>query len=329
MKLVECKSRKNEVVSRNDLLSAQGALSSNSKKMLAMLISMIKSTDSEFQEYALHIDSYEEAIGRKSNDSEALKNNALELMMNPFQLRKGVYFNWCNKVDITTLDGYVIFKIDNELKPYLLNLENNFTKYQLTNVLKLKGTYSVSLYEYLTMRFRTYRNEYFKQHNKYPKSYTFDISIDWLRATYKIPDSYRYDVIKRQIINKAQADFKEHTDIRFTYQEQKIGRKVDRLVIKVKENNKGSNDYLYDIQSFTKYMRKHYINQDILSATDSLNNGKPMLLSVSADGLMYDKYSSNSIEPKRAKVLWEKLYEMALDDTLLCLKQGELNFDED
>jgi plasmid replication initiation protein len=328
MKEIECKSRKNEVVKNNDLIKAKGELSSTAQKLLAMVISMINSTDSEFQEYALQIESYCDAVGTSSNNTEHIKKQAEELMSNPFVV-DGMMFNWCSMVDLKRIEGYIIFDIHSKLKPYLLGLQGNFTKYQLTNVLKLKGTYSVSLYEYLVMRFRTYRNEYFKQHNKYPKSFTFDISIDWLRATYKVPDSYRYDNIKTQIINKAQADFKEHTDIRFTYQEQKIGRKVDRLVIKVKENTKGSNDYLYDIQSFTKYMRKHYINQDILQATDTKNNGKPMLLSVSADGLMYDKYSSNNIEPKRAKVLWEKLYEMALDDTLLCLKQGELNFDED
>ena len=317
MKLVECDSKKNQVVKHNDLMKAQGALSSNSKKMLSMLISMIKSTDSEFQEYALHIDSYEKAIGRKSNDVEALKNNALELMRNPFELKKGIYFNWCNKVDITTLDGYIIFKVDNELKPYLLNLQNNFTKYQLVNVLKLKGTYSPRLYEYLIMRYKTYKNEYFKEHKKYPKSYTFEVSIDFLRATYKIPNSYRYDNIKKQIIEKAQKDFKEYTDIQFTYKEQKIGRRVDRLIITVKDNSKGSNDFLSDLKSFIKYMRKNYVNQNVWT-------GQEMILSISESGRIYDKKTLAEYNKKDAQKVWENLYKLAQDNELLCLKQGKL-----
>ena len=317
MNVIECDNKKNEVVKHNDLIKAQGALSSNSKKMLSMLISMIKSTDSEFQEYALHIDSYEEAIERKSNDVEALKNNALELMRNPFELKKGIYFNWCNKVDITTLDGYIIFKIDNELKPYLLNLQSNFTKYQLVNVLKLRGTYSPRLYEYLIMRYKTYKNEYFKEHKKYPKSYTFEMSIDFLRATYKIPSSYRYDNIKKQIIEKAKQDFKEYTDIQFDYKEQKIGRKVDRLIITVKENNKGSNDFLADLKSFISYMRKNYINQNVWT-------GQEMILSISESGRIYDKKTLREYNNKDSQKVWESWYELAKDNELLCLKQGTL-----
>ena len=313
MKLVECDSKKNQVVKHNDLMKAQGALSSNSKKMLSMLISMIKSNDSEFQEYALHIDSYEKAIGRKSNDVEALKNNALELMRNPFELKKGIYFNWCNKVDITTLNGYIIFKVDNELKPYLLNLQNNFTKYQLVNVLKLRGTYSPRFYEYLIMRYKTYKNEYFKEHKKYPKSYTFEVSIDFLRTTYKIPASYNYADIKKQIINKAQKDFKEYTDIQFIYKEQKIGRKVDRLIITVKDNNRGSNDFLSDLQSFIKYMRKNYINKDVWK-------GQGMILTISENGRIYNKKTLGEYNKKDSLKVWQNWYELAKNKQLPCIR---------
>jgi len=326
VKLIECDSTKNEVVKNNDLMRAVGDLSMPAQKMLASLVSMIRKDDSEFQEYALHIESFVKATNVKSKNKEFYKDRALELMQNPFYVinknGKKEFFNWCSKVAPDNLEGYIIFKIDSELKPYLLNLQNNFTKYQLVNVLKLKGTYSVRFYEYLIMRYKTYKNEYFKEHKKYPKSYTFEMSIDFLRTTYKIPASYRYDNIKKQIINKAQKDFKEYTDIQFTYKEQKIGRKVDRLIIIVKENNKGSNDFLADLQSFIKYMRKHFINQDILTAKDK-DTQEIYTLSVSNKGILYAK-NGKDFTAKRAKEMWQKLYDMAKEDKLLCLKQGKL-----
>ena len=319
MKLIKCDSPKNEVVKHNDLMKAIGELSIPAQKMLASVISMIRSDDSEFQELALHIESFAKATNIKSKNITFYKNRALELMQNPFQLKKGIYFNWCNKVDITTLNGYIVFKIDNELKPFLLQIQNNFTKYRLINIMKLKGSYSLVFYEYLTMRYKTYKNEYFKEHKKYPKNYTFELNIEFLRENFKVPKSYRYNDIKRQIIEKAQKDFKEYTDIQFDYKEQKIGRKVDKLIITVKENNKGSNDYLSDLQSFIAYMRKHYVNQDVLTATDE-NTGKKYILSVSPDGKLYDKYGED-FNAQRANKVWEMLYNMAKKDELLCLKQ--------
>ena len=316
MNLIE-RNDKNEVVKNNDLIKAQASLSGIAQKMLSSLVSMIRIDDTEFQEYALHIDTFEDAIGRKSNDVEFLKNKALELMGKPFFIfnKKGKkeYFNWCSKVAPYNMDGYIIFKVDNELKPYLLELKNNFTKYQLVNILKLKGNYSPRLYEYLIFRFKTYKNEYLKQNKKNPKKYTFDISIDWIRTTYQIPDTYRYNDIKRQVIIKAQQDFKAYTDIKFTFEEQKIGRKVDRLIITVKENNKGSNDPFRDLESFIVYMRKNYINQDIWK-------GQGMILSISDSGRIYNKKTLNEYDNKQAQKVWEQWYQLAKDNKLLCLK---------
>ena len=316
MKLIKCDSSKNEVVKHNDLMKAVGELSMPAQKMLASLISMIRSDDSEFQEHALHIESFAKATNVKSKNINFYKDRALELMKNPFELKKGIYFNWCNKVDITTHNGYIVFKVDNELKPYLLQIQNNFTKYRLINIMKLKGSYSPVFYEYLIMRYNTYKNEYFKQNKKHPKSYTFELNIDFLRENFKVPKSYRYNDIKRQIIDKAQKDFKEYTDIQFDYKEKKIGRKVDKLTIMVKDNNKGSNDFLADLQSFIAHMRKNYINQNILTAKDK-DTQEVYTLSVSEKGILYSKNGKN-FDAKRAKEMWQKLYELAKENKLEC-----------
>jgi plasmid replication initiation protein len=302
------KHRNNEVKKANELIKAKGVLSENANKMLAMLISMIRVDDSEFQEYALNIKDFLNSINSSSNNTQAIKQIAEELMHNPFWV-DGKLFNWCSYVDIKKIDGYIVFDIHKYLKPYLLKLQENFTTYNIVNILSLKGDYTPRLYEYFLMRFNRYKAEYKKKYNKTPKSYTFEIEIDWLRDTLKIPDSYKYADIRRRIIDKAKKQLKEKTNIKFDYKEDKIGRKVVRLIIKVENNDKGSNDYLSDLQNFIRYVRKNLINKDIWK-------GQGMVLSVDMKGRIYNKMNGKEYDNDNAQIVWQTWYELAKENKL-------------
>ena len=308
--------KNNQVKKANTLIKAKGVLSENANKMLTMLVSMIRADDSEFQEYALNIKEFLNSINSSSNNTQAIKQAAEDLMHNPFWI-DGKLFNWCSYADVEKIEGYIVFDVHKYLKPYLLGLQENFTTYNIVNILALKGDYTPRLYEYFLMKFNEYKAQYKKQHNKTPKSYTFEIEIDWLRDTFKIPDSYRYNDVKRQIIEVAKRQFKEKTNIKFDYKEQKLGRKVVRLVVTVENNNKGSNDYLCDLHSFIRYVRKNLINQDIWQ-------GQGMILSVDTKGRIYNKKNGKEYANKNAQVVWEKWYELAKNNQLLILKQGLL-----
>jgi len=306
MEIINIEENKNNIVKKaNELIKAKGELSQTAQKMLAMLISMIRADDTEFQSYALKISDYKKEIESTSNKSKNdYIDNARELMSNPFIIDKQM-FNWCSKVDWGSLDGYIIFQIHQDLKPYLLQLKGNFTEYNITNIMKLRGKYSPRLYEYFKMVW----NEY-KAYNKDKKSYTFELKIDWLKGFLKITKGYRYDNIKKQIIEKAKKDFKEFTDIQFTYKEQKIGRKVDRLIITIKDNNKGSADHFSTLQKFVSWARKEYM-------PDPTNNRFPKLfeypgvkIGVDLEGRLYIAVNGIPETPDKhkAKIVWELLY---------------------
>jgi len=253
MQIVDIQKNKNNIVKKhNELIKAKGALSPTAQKMLSMVIAMIRVDDTEFQRYALSIASYKKEIESKSKKSKRdFIEQAKELMSNPFELVNGNIFNWCSKIATQEMDGYIIFDIHPELKPLLLELKKetgNFTKYQLVNVLHLGGIYSPRLYEYFLMQYG--------QRKYGTSSYQFDLKIDDLKELLKIKKGYLYGDIKRQILNKAKTDFKKYTDIQFEYKEQKIGRKVDRLIITIKPNAKkidkkivSANDYPIEIMA--------------------------------------------------------------------------------
>ena len=251
MQMVDVKEDKNNIVKKhNQLIKSKNILSGTAHKMLSMVISMIRIDDAELQQYALRQEDYLKLIGSKSKDREFYITQAEELMSNPFRI-DGKLFNWCSMVDYESMEGFLIFEIHKDLKPHLLDLKCNFTEYSIFNILSLRGNYSPKLYELFIMKW----NEY-KHYKKSAKSFTFDVTIQYLRDKLNIPDTYRYDNIKKQIITVAQKQFKEYTDIQFTYTEQKIGRKVDRLIITIKPNAKkidkkivSANDYPIEVMA--------------------------------------------------------------------------------
>jgi len=49
----------------------------------------------------------------------------------------------------TKEDGIINFEVNPSLKPYLLNITNNFTSYHLDTIAHLKSTYTIRIYELL------------------------------------------------------------------------------------------------------------------------------------------------------------------------------------
>ena len=307
MKEILVKEHKNNLVSKgNELIRAKGALSGTAQKMLASVISMIRVDDTNFQEYALRVDDYLKLIGSKSNNKNFMKEQAEQLMQNPFRI-DGKLFNWCSMVDLERMEGYIIFDVHHKLKPYLLELRErgNFTQYKIVNVLSLRGDYSPRLYEYFTMKF----NQYIK-YNEKATSYTFELKIEELRSFLGVPNSYKFYDIKRRIIEKALTDFKKYTDIKFDYKVQKIGKKVDRLIVTIRQNDQGSNNYLKSKQAFISYLRNNFVNADILEGKDKTTD-KKIMISIGPSGKLYDKYGL-SFDSIRSSEIWETLYKRAI-----------------
>ncbi len=322
MDLIEIEENKNNIVVKHQELvhNARYRLSELGIKVVSVLISMIKVSDADFKEYNIRINDFKELVGSSSkNTYEYVDVMTDELMKKPFKIGDEK-FNWVYFSRYHNGDNYVTLKIAPELKPYLLALQGNFLKYNITNILPLKSGYVIRLYELC--------KDHFAEGTRYKKekqSIVFKLDIERLRELFEIPKSYRYNDIKRHILDKAVKQFQDKTDIQISYTEDKIGRKVDRLLITVKENDKGSNDYLTHRTAFIKHMRANYINKDVLASTNK-ENGKAMMLSIAPDGKLYDKRGTD-FDAERSNEMWDKLFEMAKEDILQCLKQDTL-FDD-
>lgn len=317
--VVSVEANKNNIVKKHQELvhHARYKLSELGVKVLSVLISMIKVSDHEFTQYGVKIGDFKELIGSDSKNTYKYTHKLIsELMSNPMKLGDE-QFNWVSYAKYEKGSNLVVFEVHRLLKPYLLELKNNFLQYNITNILPLKSTYVIRMYEVC--------KDHWNEGTRYKKDRTsvkFDLSIDRMREQFGIPKSYLYKDIRVNIIDKAVNQFAEKTDLKISYVEQKIGRKVDRIIITVRENSKGSNDLLASQKAFISYMRMKHVNDDVLLGEDK-NTGKKIMISISPDGKLYDKYGSN-FDSKRSAEIWENLYNLAQDKKLYCLKQGSL-----
>lgn len=109
-------------------------------------------------------------------------------------------------------------KVELDLKPLLLQLQKNFTAYDLRNVVKL-GVYSVRLYELL---------------KQYESIGTRTLKVEEMKAMFQVEDLYKlYADFFRWVIAPAEKEINQHTDlIILSIEKLKEGKKIVALRFK-------------------------------------------------------------------------------------------------
>lgn len=139
--------------------------------------------------------------------------------------------SWLDRVTANKKKGIVDIRLDDRLIPYLFDLKQQFTQYQLYNILGMKSAFSVRIYELM---------------KSYSFRHTIEIDLDKLKKLLMVEDvkSYnRFADFRRFVLEKAQAEINELTDIDISFEPIKTGRKVTSIKFTIEEKfkEKGKN----------------------------------------------------------------------------------------
>jgi plasmid replication initiation protein len=114
-----------------------------------------------------------------------------------------------------------------QLKPFLLQLQRDFTKVDLRNYKFLRTGTSIRLYHLL--------KQYFGR-----RQYNVEVPLEELKEMLGVANKYDlYGHFKAAVLEEAQKRLVETTDISFAYQEVKVGKKVAAIIFHIKENAAG------------------------------------------------------------------------------------------
>ena len=311
-----------EVKKADVIVRARYKLNPLSLKFVTTLIAGIKRSDEINEVYQFKVKDFQELTKLKRKDLYwAVKEALKELLEKPIYIPKGrtpddnsfLMLNWVASAEYKDGEGIIEFEISNKLRPYLLEAQTKFLKYSLENILPLKSGYSIRMYEIL--------KDWYELNKRYGNKAEKIIKVDELREMLEIPKSYKFNDIKRFVLNKSKKELAEHTDIIFDFQEIKTGRKVTHLKFLIQPNPKKSEDYLFNqeiqnlksIKHFVAYLRKNYsgnfkffgyktIKEDnkIKNAWLYLNN-KGLVCGVTEDN---ERIDFNAIESERIYYNW-------------------------
>ena len=139
-----------------------------------------------------------------------------------------VTMRWVQRAWINKNNGQIKLEIDELMKPYLYDLKQRFTQYQLKNVLKMDSRYAIQLFEL----FKSY--EYRK---------IVSVSVDRLKKFLMIDKIKSYDnfgVFKQQVLSVAINEINKYSDITITYEVSgKEVRKITELTFFIKRKDNG------------------------------------------------------------------------------------------
>ena len=238
MKMAKLLETKENLIIRKpeNIVRARYKLSPLAIKFLSIIIANIKRSDGIDEEYILQVKDFQELTAQKTKRIYELIEEALaDLLKNPLKIpldtaqEKFLMCNWISSAVYDT--GKVSFLIDKRLKPYLLEVQEKFLKYKLENILPLKSSYSIRLYEIL--------KDWYEINKRYGNKAEKIVKVDELREMLEIPKSYQYSShIKKIILNKSKKELEKHTDITFDFEEIKTGRKITHIKFVIQGNSK-------------------------------------------------------------------------------------------
>ena len=217
------------VVQHNKIIEARYHLSVGEQRLIKVLVSMISPDDEDFKDYRLHVADVAQLLGITHGDFyRAFKETAAQLIGSVLYIRNNDGFlmlSWLAQAEYKQGEGYVDIAFAPKLKPYLLQLKEHFTKYELGNIARLRKSYAIRIYELC------------KQYERLGKR---RFEVDELRATLGIEkDEYKSMLnFKRRAILPAQKEVNEKTDVHLDIEEEKHGRKILAFVFYISANMK-------------------------------------------------------------------------------------------
>lgn len=219
------------IVKHNNLIESKFAkLTEREKKLLALVIAQIKKEDEAFNIYKIPAHEIKKALDLDSDRIyEQLKDIATKLktravLVEDVKLKKWAVLSYVETARYE--EGYLYIKLHYELAPFLLKLYSHYTPLQLGIILKLNGTHTITIYEWLKKWMKTERKE---------------ISLLEFKEKLGVHETKSYDNFKdfrKRILEPAFQEINEKSDITFTYETKKDRLKIVALIfhIKNKEN---------------------------------------------------------------------------------------------
>ncbi len=203
----------------NFLINARYGMTLLERRIYLKMVSMVKPDDEDFKDIVIDAAVLIEELGLQKSSAYVEFRNATKKLLHCIceinENKRLIQVALISSATYIKGQGLIILHFDPAIKPYLLNIKNQFTLFDLEEAFSIKSNHSLRVYELL------------KQY-----SYTgFRVmSLEDLRFSLNISEEQypSYYDFKKRIILQAQKDL-EKTPMAFKFKEIKSGKRVTNI----------------------------------------------------------------------------------------------------
>lgn len=222
-----CLDTGNYVVQANNLIGGKQALKLNSAKLIRSAIMQVVREDEELKPYIITVKGLSELLGvPASNIYRDIEDITDDIIRNPVYVREErdgktvgfIKIPWVTRCEYVS-DMGIALKLNEELKPFLLNLKEHYTQYTLQEVLSMKSVYGIRIFEMIQSKIMS---------RVIPKEgVTVKMSVQEIRECCDCEEKYpAFGNFKAKVIDRAVKEINRVTMFRVSYSYIKSGRNV-------------------------------------------------------------------------------------------------------
>ena len=234
------------VIQANELVrSRQDELTLLEAKLVRLAIAQVLKEDTDLKTYTCNVSRLADFLGiSRQNIYKEVQDLSINLMKKSIFIKnkeskqgKQNYkiFHWIDYVEYK--DGDITFKLSEHLKPYLIGLNELFTRYGYEEILGLPTTNAIRMYEllysYANLSFQEGSHTYTFEDEKLEKDEVL-FTVEFLREYFNCKDKYPNtgDFVKR-VIKAGIDDINENTVFPCSYRLIKEKKKITKIIFKL------------------------------------------------------------------------------------------------
>ena len=249
-------------VQSNSMINSKYSLDPTQQKLILLAIAQIKTADEKFFKYSCSIAELEEKLGVKLNETR-IKDLAKDILRKPLEIKekgKWIGCNWFSAFIYYTDAARFEFEISPTLTPYLLNLKEHFTTFNIEQAIKFSGKYTTRFYQFLI-----------QAQNQRAKKRTFE--LEELYELLQLPTTLTTSFTRftKKVLEPSLADINAKSDIKATYEPtKKLRKKVLEITIyfDFKDVLEAKTQRATAAKNFKKYAGRDFIYWGALYAID-------------------------------------------------------------
>ena len=223
------------VVQHNNLITGKQSLSINAAKVLRTAIMQVVRDDEELKPYVITTGELADLLHITKDNIYRVMDDISDELMTSYAKARAEYgskkkykkISWVSFCEYDSDVGFAI-KLNQDMKPYLLGFQNNYTEYTLDNILAMKSVYGIRIFELLQEKIKN-------GHRPLPKNgLNIELTVQYIRECCDCENKYeRFSQFKLRVLDRAVEEIKRVTTYKVSYDYVKKGKSVIALIFHI------------------------------------------------------------------------------------------------